>query len=70
MVHYRLEQEEQERLEREEQERLEQEERERLAAESLRAEKETVRRQVFMVAAVVVLLTVPAAWLIWKRRAS
>lgn len=66
----RLEREEQERLEREEQERLEQEERERLAAESLRAEKETVQRQVFMIAAVVVLLAVPASWLIWKKRSD
>ncbi len=64
----RLKREEQERLEREEQERLEQEEQERLAAEALRIEKETVRRRVFVIAAVVVLAAALTLWLIRKSR--
>lgn len=59
---------EQERLAREEQRLLELEEEERLAAESLRAEKETFWRRVFMTAAAVVLLAVSVLWLIRKRR--
>lgn len=66
----RLKREEQERLEREEQERLEREEQERLAAEALRIEKETVRRRVFVTAAVVVFSAVLAAWLIFRERSK
>lgn len=66
----RLALEEQERLALEEQRRLEQEEQEHLAAEALRIEKETARRQMFVIAAVAVLLAVSASWLIWKRKSN